>query len=401
MVEGFDVRTLAIINLVLGIVLGVGLFIFAKSHPSFSGFRRIGTGYLLLALGFVLMGFRNYISDWYSIVTANAIIFSGVSAVGVGLLRFYGRPHKLFLIFSAFLLVCLVPIFFYFTFVQNDINQRIIVISSFFSIQCLYLAAELWRYPANIRRGFTRFLSISFAIYGVVFAFRSLWTMEEANIINFMNAGPIHGVSLIIFQILIVTTGYVASWSACLKLENEITIQATIDPLTQTYNRRALDEMASKEVSRSRRLGLPVSVILTDIDLFKQVNDQHGHQVGDTVLVSFARRLKHNLREHDILARFGGEEFLVLLPDTDAPTALKIAEKLRVLVSQKTMTADDEAFDLEITASFGVSASFGKDIDWKALVSKADHALYQAKANGRNKVKGKFDYIQLVAWNDI
>lgn len=186
-------------------------------------------------------------------------------------------------------------------------------------------------------------------------------------------------------MLALVSTCLSLSWSASQQLAQKLKIQATIDLLTNLYNRRAFEEFAEKEVSRAEREQTYISVVLMDIDLFKQVNDTHGHQIGDKVLQEFSVRLKDSLRQYDILARYGGEEFMLLLPDTDRETALVIAEKLRVTIFQPVFCVEKE-LKLEVSASFGVASICGKTIDWKALVAKADSALYQAKSNGRNQV---------------
>ena len=125
---------------------------------------------------------------------------------------------------------------------------------------------------------------------------------------------------------------------------------------------------------------------MMDIDLFKQVNDSYGHQVGDKVLQEFSLRLTNSLREYDILARYGGEEFTLLLPDTNTSTAMIIADKLRNTIAQPVFCLKDET-DLKVTASFGVATNQGEQIDWQQLISFADQALYHAKKEGRNCVR--------------
>lgn len=168
-------------------------------------------------------------------------------------------------------------------------------------------------------------------------------------------------------------------------MAQKLKIQATIDSLTNLYNRRAFEEFAKKAVNRAEREHSFISVVLMDIDLFKLVNDTHGHQIGDKVLQEFSFRLKESLRQYDILARYGGEEFMLLLPDTNIDTALTIAEKLRKTISQPLFCVE-KSLKLEVSASFGVASVSGDKIDWPELVEEADRALYVAKKNGRNQV---------------
>ncbi len=161
--------------------------------------------------------------------------------------------------------------------------------------------------------------------------------------------------------------------------------QATIDPLTKVYNRRAMEEFATKILANAKRYNQTLSVIITDIDHFKSVNDRYGHPAGDALLQRFADILKSNIRGEDILARYGGEEFLFLLPNCDLHSATFLAEKLRVKV-EESQTLLGNGLSLSITASFGITSAQGENIIWSQIVSHADDALYQAKKQGRNRV---------------
>ena len=153
------------------------------------------------------------------------------------------------------------------------------------------------------------------------------------------------------------------------------------DRLTGLFNRRKLDEALTLEIERSARYGQPFSVVLADVDKFQSVNDEHGHQAGDTVLVAMADAFGQGVRKSDLLARWGGEEFLVLCSNTDLTGAATMAENLRQLVQ-----AEELAVVGHKTCSFGV-AQWTKDESVASLVARADAALYQAKANGRNRVE--------------
>lgn len=157
---------------------------------------------------------------------------------------------------------------------------------------------------------------------------------------------------------------------------------AYIDPLTGIANRRRLDETLIREASRGNRLGIAITGILADVDHFKSVNDTFGHAMGDKVLQAIARSLLALARPYDLVARHGGEEFFVLLPDVTPEKGLEIAERFRYGI--ETMTI--EGFSRQVTASFGVAGlSPGQSPD--TLLDHADRALYRAKENGRNRVE--------------
>ena len=158
------------------------------------------------------------------------------------------------------------------------------------------------------------------------------------------------------------------------------------DPLTGIPNRRHLFTRLEQEVSRSLRFGDELTVLMIDLDLFKQINDAHGHAVGDAVLRGVAVALQRNVRKVDMVARYGGEEFVVVLPRIARAEALDVAEKLRRVVAATPLPAPAGAAPVHVTISVGM-ASFGQDAtDVAALIEKADIALYEAKHAGRNRV---------------
>lgn len=161
---------------------------------------------------------------------------------------------------------------------------------------------------------------------------------------------------------------------------------AITDELTGCYNRRHFMERAELELLRARRYGLPMSLILLDADDFKSVNDTHGHQCGDHLLREMALQCRASLRGTDVLARFGGEELLALLPQTDLAGALAIAERIRHRVQALTVLWQGEP--VGATVSLGVAALHAGHASVDALIRDADLALYEAKRAGRNRVQG-------------
>jgi diguanylate cyclase (GGDEF)-like protein len=161
---------------------------------------------------------------------------------------------------------------------------------------------------------------------------------------------------------------------------------ALTDPLTQLANRRSLEQRLIEEVHRAQRFENTLSLLMIDIDHFKEFNDAHGHLLGDHVLKQVARTLKRHVRTVDTVARYGGEEFCVVLVRTDIQRALAIAEKLRDAVENKTYARIREDRRIKITISLGVATLSPNRSDPTALIDAADQALYAAKNNGRNQV---------------
>ena len=162
--------------------------------------------------------------------------------------------------------------------------------------------------------------------------------------------------------------------------EEELEKLAILDPLTGLFNRRKFDEVLEYEIEQDRRYRTGLALIFCDIDHFKNINDQYGHHVGDTVLNTFAALVVKSVRASDIVARWGGEEFVLLFPNATADVAAGIAEKLRKLIE---MTAFPQVG--KVTASFGVTHFMGQD-DAESMIRRADKAVYMAKENGRNRV---------------
>jgi diguanylate cyclase (GGDEF)-like protein len=177
-----------------------------------------------------------------------------------------------------------------------------------------------------------------------------------------------------------------------LRLTNEEVRALSIrDPLTGIFNRVYLTERLHQEIKRSQRYGHPLSIVMSDIDHFKDVNDRHGHRAGDQILKVFVSRIAGSIRiDVDWMARYGGEEFLIVLPETDLPSACIVAERLRRLVAEAPFPL--KGGECRITASFGVTsyspALQVERINLDQLMEQADEFLYEAKREGRNTVRG-------------
>lgn len=170
----------------------------------------------------------------------------------------------------------------------------------------------------------------------------------------------------------------------------KVKYQANHDILTGLLNRRAIHDKLEQELSRSKRMEKIIGIIIIDIDHFKTVNDTYGHQIGDTVLIEVSNKIKQALRPYDEVGRYGGEEFLVILPETDFDNALMVAERIRSAIYTNRINMENKV--IKLSASFGVSVICeqyeNETLD--EFIKTADKALYQAKDNGRNRVEGLY-----------
>jgi diguanylate cyclase (GGDEF)-like protein len=161
--------------------------------------------------------------------------------------------------------------------------------------------------------------------------------------------------------------------------------QATHDALTGLWNRGAILELLSKELARAGRTNGSIGIIMADLDHFKRVNDTYGHLAGDAVLRETAQRMRSSMRDYDVIGRYGGEEFLVVVPDSNLSSTVTQAERLRWAVAEMPISTPEGS--IEITMSLGVTAGGGDSLAAESLVRAADAALYQAKKLGRNRVE--------------
>ncbi len=198
--------------------------------------------------------------------------------------------------------------------------------------------------------------------------------------------GVVALLSSVLFGVTIAATLMVDhAWRRQRKLTRVLELQAHTDALTGLANRRRFIEIAEAELVRSRRYDAPLSLLMLDIDHFKEVNDAHGHRAGDRVLQQLARTCLEVLRNVDVVGRVGGEEFAILLPETAMPGAVDVAERLREAV-EMAKVAREEGVPLRITVSIGVATLAGLE-NLDTLMSQADYALYDAKHRGRNRVR--------------
>lgn len=166
---------------------------------------------------------------------------------------------------------------------------------------------------------------------------------------------------------------------------DQLSLQVRTDALTGVANYRSFMEALELEIERSRRNGRPTSLLMIDIDHFKKINDSHGHEIGNQALVHVALVIGGQIRKLDIVCRYGGEEFAVILPETDLHAAIPVAERIRCALAETPLQQDQ--LHLEITASLGLATYHPYSLSSVAeLISQADHYLYEAKQGGRNRL---------------
>jgi diguanylate cyclase (GGDEF)-like protein len=235
------------------------------------------------------------------------------------------------------------------------------------------------------------FLSTRYAIVGSVLVYLSLLIPYMANLLFHHAAFPSSEQGLLMFNMFCSHPVYIVTLSGIAKLKTHITqasayagvlhIAASVDYLTGVANRRATAQQLLRTVERAHQTNMVMSVILLDIDHFKLINDTFGHDVGDTVLVQMSALLQEHLRASDMLGRWGGEEFLIVVNAADTAAVEEMADRLRTMIAQHVFPQVGQ-----LTASFGIAALLPSDTP-ESLVKRADQALYSAKQAGRNRVE--------------
>ena len=173
-------------------------------------------------------------------------------------------------------------------------------------------------------------------------------------------------------------------WFYVAEIYADLARTACLDPLTGVLNRRALETEASREISRVTRHAAPLALVLLDLDYFKRINDRFGHRTGDEALRALVAVLRRELREVDLVARIGGEEFVILLPNSTGEMAVNVAERLRSAIENTVVSYEDSV--VHFTVSAGVAPMLSTDATWESILHRADDAMYVAKRTGRNRV---------------
>jgi diguanylate cyclase (GGDEF)-like protein len=208
------------------------------------------------------------------------------------------------------------------------------------------------------------------------------------------NPATIHSLIVMNFMVYLATilgVGFGMFWMATTILASGLEHMASTDPLTRIYNRRVFLMWCDRELERSQRCEGPFSILMIDLDRFKQINDRYGHATGDEALCAAVEKMQDSVRGIDVLGRWGGEEFSVLLPHASAEAALLVAERVRagiarILLPARETRQDESVEGVRVTASVGIATYQGGSDNVQSMVQRADSCLYRAKATGRNRV---------------
>lgn len=376
-----DPRTLVVAGLMDAALLGVIALWFASREGAMRTIGTWGAAMVTLAVGLTGVALRGFIPNLISVVFANTVIVAALVLALRSLRLMRGRSGRD--LWSWGLVALVVVLQFVFGELVPDYRVRVFVVSGamalLFARGALVLHADV---AEEARRSF-RFTEYVLWAAAALAAGRLTATVFEHP--PDLLADGMLTVSTFLFYIAAITGATLGVlWMQIQLLQRDLVRLARVDALTGVLNRRAFLQEFEREVSRAERERRSFSLAIFDIDRFKLLNDRYGHPLGDEALKAFTGILREAIRRHDVLGRYGGEEFALLMPGTGKDTATRVAERVRREVESRGIEVAERR--VELTVSGGV-ATFGLDGgDWDSLLSAADTALYDAKAAGRNHV---------------
>jgi diguanylate cyclase (GGDEF)-like protein len=373
-VFSFDVRTIALFVAMTFFIQSAVIGAQAYLIRDLRQYHGVGTALvanLCVAVGLMLRLFMDGLPDFFTIILSNTLLLTGSGLFYIALSQFTGFTYSKSLVIgiTAVALSSLV----YFTYWDDDLGMRMITFSLGSVAMVFILIVQLWRTQKTSLRFSANLMLVSFIVHGIFLMVRTISLVLDPPQ-DTLSITPVQSASyLLSFAISFFwSTGFILMVSH--RLRNDLMEVATIDVLTRIPNRRATQVFLEKELSRAQRNQGEFSVLLIDIDNFKQVNDRWGHSVGDHVLVKTAGIFQSMIRKQDWVGRWGGEEFLMILPGPGDPRL--IAERVRDEIANTKYSHGAEAFG--ITVSIGVAcARQSEQID--KILKDADQALYKAK----------------------
>jgi len=349
------------------------------------GLSHWAAGLLINALGHMLILLRGQIPDLLSIVGGNLLLTCVLVVMIAAIYRFQGRPQPWPLLAATPLLAmgCVV------VFVDNY-PARVVVMGLVIGLQAVWaLVAALEHRHSTVGRG-QWLLVAGLGTEALVLGGRAVLALsanEAAT--SILQSSTLQTLTFMsTFAVVLVSSmGFV--FMSRDRADESNRVMAALDPLTGVANRRSLIAALDRDVARAVRMREPIALMMVDIDHFKDVNDQYGHPAGDQVLCNVVQVLRQRVRAQDLVGRYGGEEFMVVLPDTGLAGAEQLARELCKAVEVSRCQVEGlEGQGISVTVSIGL---FGGRLEsgdsWDMLIAAADRALYQAKENGRNRVE--------------
>lgn len=381
----FDVRTVmlmaASITAMLALCLAMTLYRYRPPVGRATALWVRGT--MLQSLGWLALCLRDEIPDLVSVLLGNLLICLAYAEYPRALRALQGDTRDWYLP-QAIAVWVLLPVVFY-TWITPSVPMRTVTTSAFVLILHVLAAREAVCTSPRPWPTSHRITAVTFLIGAAMLLGRMVFeTMNPQPLTSGLAVTPMQSLTFSYLTVapVIATFGFVLMCSEI--THTELEKLAATDPLTGVLNRRMLEQLAHNHIAHAARHRHALSVLLLDADRFKDINDAHGHDVGDHVLQSVVRVVQKQLRPGDLIGRLGGEEFVVILSETDAREATQIAERLRCAVAE--LDLNKSGTPLTLSISIGVATLGDHGPDFHELLRRADRAMYVAKRGGRNRV---------------
>ena len=379
MEQGVQVLPAILIFLCFG--FSVGFYVIGRSRTQYRGMGWWSLALALEGAGFLLLSLQGLLTPLFSVIIANTLIVSGLMSVMAGVNAFYGRD-KPWLARSLLFLALFAAFLYYFTYMAPSVDARIIIISITLGVMALATAVQLSANTPNVTRSTAYFVLSGFVLFALFYLGRA-WSVVQTPVADSAEAARLHEMTLVVFIVLIGWFSFGFVWMALYRTALDMQMLMKIDTLTGAYMRGALFEILSDEMQRAERNDRPLSIVMMDLDHFKRLNDTLGHVMGDEALKKSVETVLSNIRMFDKIGRYGGEEFIIVLPETEGKNAVKVAERLRLAVAE--ISIGSASRQLPVSASFGVTQLMAGDTR-EQFIERVDSALYRAKEGGRNRV---------------
>ncbi len=378
----FDIRSALLVGALLTVMIGLVLMLIGRALPPAyrPSIRWWVAATLLQPVGFALLSLRDTLPPVLSTVVANAFVGLGMAAYVVALRHFYSLPARRGSLAGLVAVVVLASV--YWGLVDPNLTPRLIAISVALAVVLGSSAAIVYRHGLGPVR---HVAGLAFGGAAAIMAYRAaILLFDPGQVTTVFQLTHVQLLTYAVGSVLPVigTIGFLLLCTE--RSQHELERAARVDYLTGCYNRRAIEEMATQSMAAARRHGLPLSVLVLDIDHFKRINDELGHAIGDLALVESVARIRTTLRAEDVLGRLGGEEFIVLMPNADGASAVSAGERIRRSFAGQPLPMDGHL--RTVTLSIGVATLAPMDRAFSQLLQRGDRAMYAAKNAGRDLV---------------